>query len=331
MTDNLVSAQSLSKLFKVKRKKEGLLNIIGSVINPDYHEVAAVKEISFSIAKGDIVAFIGPNGAGKSTTIKMLTGILFPSSGVVSVCGMNPTSDREKLAFKIGAVFGQKSQLWYHLPAVDSFKLLAKIYELDHNEFQSRLNFLLDFFEIHRFADTPVRKLSLGQRMRCELVASLLHKPEVLFLDEPTIGMDIVVKQQVRDLIRFFNREEHVTVFLTSHDAGDIADLANRAIIINKGELLRDCSITDLRAKYLRTKTVRLMLTDASDFKFDGVRIIEKTKHQIVLETAEDTLQLDKLLRYTINNYEVQDIVIEPPPMEEIIASIYKGFSDEPV
>lgn len=331
MTDNLVSAKSLSKLFKVKRKKEGLLNIIGSVLNPDYHEIAAVKEISFSIAKGDIVAFIGPNGAGKSTTIKMLTGILFPSSGVVSVCGMNPTSDREKLAFKIGAVFGQKSQLWYHLPAVDSFKLLAKIYELDHNEFQKRLQFLFDFFEMHRFSDTPVRKLSLGQRMRCELVASLLHKPEVLFLDEPTIGMDIVVKQQVRDLIRFFNREEHVTVFLTSHDAGDIADLANRAIVINKGELLQDCSIAELRAKYLRTKTVRLMLTDASNFKFDGVRVIEQSKHQIVLETAEDTLQLDKLLRYTISNYEVQDIVIEPPPMEEIIASIYKGFRDEPV
>ena len=330
MTDNLVSAKRLSKIFRVKRKKEGLLNIIGSVLNPDYHDVAAVKEISFSIAKGDIVAFIGPNGAGKSTTVKMLTGILFPSSGVVSVCGMSPTSEREKLAFKIGAVFGQKSQLWYHLPAVDSFKLLAKIYELDHNAFQNRLNFLLDFFEIHRFSDTPVRKLSLGQRMRCELVASLLHKPEVLFLDEPTIGMDIVVKQQVRDLIRFFNREEHVTVFLTSHDAGDIADLANRAIIINKGELLQDCSIADLRTKYLRTKTVRLMLTDASDFKFDGVRVIEKSKHQIVLETAEDTLQLDKLLRYTISNYEVQDIVIEPPPMEEIIATIYKGFSNEP-
>ena len=330
MTDNLVSAKRLSKIFRVKRKKEGLLNIIGSVLNPDYHDVAAVKEISFSIAKGDIVAFIGPNGAGKSTTVKMLTGILFPSSGVVSVCGMSPTSEREKLAFKIGAVFGQKSQLWYHLPAVDSFKLLAKIYELDHNAFQNRLNFLLDFFEIHRFSDTPVRKLSLGQRMRCELVASLLHKPEVLFLDEPTIGMDIVVKQQVRDLIRFFYREEHVTVFLTSHDAGDIADLANRAIIINKGELLQDCSIADLRTKYLRTKTVRLMLTDASDFKFDGVRVIEKSKHQIVLETAEDTLQLDKLLRYTISNYEVQDIVIEPPPMEEIIATIYKGFSNEP-
>ena len=192
------------------------------------------------------MAFIGPNGAGKSTTIKMLTGILHPTSGEATVLGLTPWKDRERLSYKIGSVFGQKSQLWYHLPPIDTFNLLGKIYEMDQSEQIKRRDFLVETFEIGDLMKTPVRKLSLGQRMRCEIAASLLHKPEVIFLDEPTIGLDVVARQNVRQTLKQWNDQEKATIFLTSHDVGDIEYLAGRVVIINHGQIVLDDQVKTL-------------------------------------------------------------------------------------
>ena len=199
--------------------------------------------------------FLGPNGAGKSTTIKMLTGILHPTSGEAKVLGLTPWREREKLAFRIGAVFGQKSQLWYHLPPIDTFDLISRIYELNRSDYLTRRDDLIDRFELGPYLHTPVRKLSLGERMRCEIAGSFLHRPQLLFLDEPTIGLDVVVKQRIRELIRELNRDEGTTVFLTSHDAGDMEELCSRAVVIHHGGILLDAPVDRLKREVLNRKT----------------------------------------------------------------------------
>lgn len=213
-------------------------------------QVVSVDGISFDVSEGQAVAFIGPNGAGKSTTIRMLTGILRASAGSASVLGYNPWNDRTKLAYEMGAVFGQRSQLWYHLPPSDTFELLAHVYNLDKAVFKKRRDMLVERFNLGEFLQTPVRKLSLGQRMRAEVAASLLHKPRLLFLDEPTIGLDIDARQQLRELIREWNREDGLTVFLTSHDTGDIEGVAQRVIVINHGSIVLDDSVENMRRDF---------------------------------------------------------------------------------
>src|SRR6185295_2907684 len=219
-------------------------------------ELVAVDGITMDVPEGQAVAFIGPNGAGKSTTIKMLTGILHPTSGDVSVLGFTPWRERRRLAYHIGAVFGQRSQLWYHLPAGDTFELLARVYNIERSAFVKTRDLLIDRFALGPFLEIPVRKLSLGQRMRAEVAASLLHRPKVLFLDEPTIGLDVIARQELRDLIREWNRQEGLTVFLTSHDAGDIEHVAERVIVINHGRVVLDDQVADVRRQYLGSKVV---------------------------------------------------------------------------
>jgi ABC-2 type transport system ATP-binding protein len=237
-----VRVNNLRKVYEV-HKRRGLFR-------REKLDVVSVDGVSFDVPMGQALAFIGPNGAGKSTTIRMLTGILRPTSGDARVLGLTPWKDRAKLAHNIGAVFGQRSQLWYHLPASDTFELLARVYNLDAREFKSRRDELIERFNLAEFLDVPVRKLSLGQRMRAEVAASLLHKPRLLLLDEPTIGLDINARQQLRDLIRQWNREEGLTVFLTSHDTGDIESVAERVIVINHGRLVLDDKVENLRRKF---------------------------------------------------------------------------------
>jgi len=241
-----ITTQNLSKIYRTRVKGEGLGASFRALVKPERKDVHAVKNIDLTVEKGDIVAFIGPNGAGKSTFIKMLCGILHPTSGEISVLGMSPVKERRKLAMRIGTVFGQKSQLWLHLPALDSFTLLAAIYEVSDAERKRRVAELSEVFELGEFLNTPVRKLSLGQRIRCEVAASLLHDPELLFLDEPTIGLDVVVKQAIRELIRRRNKESGTTVFLTSHDPADIEHLCRRAVVIDHGDLILDTSVDNL-------------------------------------------------------------------------------------
>lgn len=241
-----ITVHQLQKIFQTKRKAAGLGASVRALFKPEYSTVEAVRGISFRMEEGELLGFIGPNGAGKSTTIKMLTGILHPSDGNASVLGFTPWKERQKLAFHIGTVFGQRPQLWYHLPAIDTFMLFGKIYELDDRETKKRVDFLSEAFEIRDLLETPVRKLSLGQRMRCEVAASLLHRPKLLLLDEPSIGLDVVAKQHIRDAIRRMNQEEDVGVLLTSHDAGDLEALCKRVIIVNHGQIVYEDKVSNL-------------------------------------------------------------------------------------
>ena len=235
---------------------------IKSMFKPKYKIVHAVKNINLNIEKGEIIAFIGPNGAGKSTTIKMLTGILYPDSGSIKVMGIDPVKERKKLAYEIGTVFGQKEQLWTHLTPYDNFKFFAAIYDIPNSVAEKKINELIMLFELNDFINTPVRNLSLGQRIRCEIVASLIHEPKVLFLDEPTIGLDPVVKENIRSLIKRMNKEYKTTIFLTSHDVSDSEKLCKRVIIINNGQVVLDDSMENLKYHYLNKKIVEVKMKE---------------------------------------------------------------------
>lgn len=322
--DSIITLDRLSKTFLTRQKEPGLVGSFRSIFRPKVVSQDAVKGITMSVGRGETLAFIGPNGAGKSTTIKMLTGILHPSSGEARVLGLVPWKDREKLAFRVGSVFGQKSQLWYHLPPVDTFDLLAKIYELDHQTYRRRRDYLVDVFEIGEFLKTPVRKLSLGQRMRCEIAASLLHNPEVIFLDEPTIGLDVVAKQKIRDLIRVMNKEEGTTIFLTSHDAGDIEQLCRRAIIMDHGEIIYDDTVNSLKRDYLRNKNVDLKLGTAwDDPTLPGVKVLKAKDYGVKLEVDCERQSIEFVISRVLARFRVLDMTISDPPMETIIALIY--------
>lgn len=325
--EKIIEVKNLNKEFASKIKLSGFRNSLKALFRPDYQKMKAVDNISFSVAKGEKIAFIGPNGAGKSTTIKMLTGILYPSSGEVKVDNLVPWQDRKKLAFKIGTVFGQKPQLWYHLPAMDTFYLFGKIYELDQAKFKKRLDFLIDKFQVGEFVNQPVRKLSLGQRMRCEMIASLIHQPKILFLDEPTIGLDVVAKQHLREVLNLMNREEETTIFITSHDAGDLEKIADRVIVIDRGKVIFDGTVKSFKAKYAWYKLIDLQLADNhinTNLNLKGVKILSKEKLNLKLEVDIKKISVKEVIDKLLNTYQVADITISEMPMEEIIANIYE-------
>jgi ABC-2 type transport system ATP-binding protein len=321
-----IKVQNLTKTFVTRKKQKGLKGSLRAVFNPIRQETRAVKGITFTVDEGERVAFIGPNGAGKSTTIKMLVGILYPTSGQAQVLGMTPWEKRRRLSYRIGAVFGQKSQLWYHLPPADSFDLLAHIYELDPAAYEQRLAYLVDLFQIGDYLQVPVRKLSLGERMRCEIAASLLHRPRILFLDEPTIGLDVVVKQRIRDLILDLNEQEDVTIFLTSHDAGDVAVLCRRAMVINHGEVIYDGRVSTLKRDYIHTKTISMKLGQPWEgFEAEGVRLLKQKGYGVKLEVNTATASIEDVMGRLLTEYEIVDLNVDNPPMEEIIARIYEA------
>lgn len=323
---NAIEVKNLTKTFRVKIKLPGLKNSFKSLFKPQYRWVEAVKDLQFTVKSGETLAFIGPNGSGKSTTIKMLTGILFPTSGEAQVLGFNPWKERKKLAFHIGSVFGQKSQLWYHLPAMETFYLFSRIYELDSQTFRQRLDYLINLLEIGSFIHTPVRKLSLGQRMRAELIACLLHKPSIIFLDEPTIGLDVVAKQTLREYIRTINRTEGTTIFITSHDAGDIETLCERVIILNSGRIIYDHEVSQLKKTYFHQRIIEVTLSTPhkDPFTYRSCTLLESTdyKFRIAVDTYRDSTR--DVVNQLMSQYDVEDITITEPPLEEIIRQIYK-------
>ncbi|MFA5917140.1 MAG: ATP-binding cassette domain-containing protein [Candidatus Gracilibacteria bacterium] len=317
--------KNLEKTFKVEVKKSGFINRLKSIFKPEYKQIKAVDGINLEINAGEKIAFLGPNGAGKSTTIKMLTGILTKTSGELSVLGLDPTNDRKKLVYQIGAVFGQTSRLWYHLTAKDTFLLFSKIFDIKKEDYEKRIEFLINEFEIKEFLNTPVRKLSLGQRMRCEVVASLIHNPKVLFLDEPTIGLDIIAKQKLRDIINKINREENTTVFLTSHDIGDVEEICDRVIVINYGRVIYDGNIKELKKNHIKTKIIKVKFEKTYDnFEFgEGVKILENKGNYLELEIKNDKTILSKVLDLLSKKYFFEDINITEPTMEDIIKTFY--------
>ena len=285
----------------------------------------AVDGISFDVEEGETLAFIGPNGAGKSTTIKMLTGILFPTSGDIKVLGLNPSKDRIKLSYQIGSVFGQKEQLWVHLSAYENFKFFGSIYDLKKKELEDRIEELATIFDIKEFMYQPVKNLSLGQRMKCEMVASLLHNPKMMFFDEPTIGLDPIAKETLRNLIKKINKEFGTTIFFTSHDVGDIEEVCKRVIIINNGKIVLDDSMKNLKYHHLNKKIVEVNLNKNVKLeKKEGINVLKAKDTLYKIEVDMNKTTMNELMSL-FNADDIQDITISSTPLEDIIKDIYRS------
>lgn len=321
-----IRVNQLSKIFEVRQTSPGIFGAIKGLFVSKKHHVNAIQDLTFEIKRGERVAFIGPNGAGKSTTIKMLTGILHPTAGNLEVLGIVPWEDRHSLGFKIGTVFGQRTQLWYHLPPSDTFALLAKIYELNPKDYADRIQELTEIFDLSPFLHKPVRQLSLGERMRCEIVASLLHRPQILFLDEPTIGLDINAKLMIRDLLNKLSEDHGTTLFLTSHDTADIEQVCDRVIVLDQGRLIQDSSIKELKKTYIKKKILTLLTSeDPSPLKLSGVEMMDMTAHHITYEVDLSVIPIDKVIQEAFKTTSVKDVTIEDPSMEEIIRELYRS------
>ena len=321
---SIIKVENLQKTFKVKLKEKGFIGSLKSIIKPKYKYIKAVKNINFEVEKGEIIAFIGPNGAGKSTTIKMLTGILYPDKGQIKVLDINPIKERKKLAYQIGTVFGQKEQLWTHLTPYDNFKFFGSIYDIPENIIEKKIQEFIELFELEEFINTPVRNLSLGQRIRCEIVASLIHEPKVLFLDEPTIGLDPVVKENIRTLIKRMNKEYKTTIFLTSHDVGDIEKLCKRVIIINNGQIVLDDTMENLKYHYLNKKIVEVKMKEKVNLEDEeGITILKDKGYNLKIEVDTQKRSVTDAIKL-LNPDNIIDINISNIPLENIISNIYK-------
>ena len=323
---NIIEISNLKKeyKYKVKDKEKGFLH---NLLNENTKILSAVNDISLTIKKGETVAFIGPNGAGKSTTIKMLTGILYPTKGKIKVCGLTPIVDRDKLAYKIGTVFGQRSQLLPNLPLTESMEMFGVMYDMDRNSIKERAKELINLFELNDFVDQPIRKLSLGQRMRAEIAVSLFHKPEIIFLDEPTIGLDVVSKKNLRDLLRKINEEQGVTIFLTSHDTEDIESICDRCIIINKGNIIIDLPTKKLMNEYIKSK--KISINPINELKIypdlsKGLTYLVKEKNHVEIKVENDIITTKDAMQILIEKFDIDDINIENESLENIIRGIYE-------
>ncbi len=321
----------LSKYFRARPAAPTGLRRFGALLSPrPAVTVPAVRELSFTIASGERVAFMGPNGAGKSTTLKMLTGILQPSSGHAAVAGFVPWRERRRLAHRIGIVFGQRSQLWHHLPVRRSFELIGRMYGLERGVSRARVACLADTFAVDRLLDRPVAQLSLGQRLRCEIVAALLHAPTVLLLDEPTIGLDVTAKAALRDHLNALSRAEGTTVLLTSHDTGDIERICERVIIIDQGRWLLDQPLDALRRRFLRHRIVVLVTEEeASDLAMAGVGVVAREPHRATFAVEIAVTPIERFVAAALAGLTVRDLVIENPPLEDIVKAIYRGETEE--
>ena len=320
----VIKVEKLSKIFKIKIKEKGFKGSLKSIVKPKYKIVKAVNNISFEVEKGEMIAFIGPNGAGKSTSIKMMTGILFPDKGKIDILGLNPSKDRKQLAYSIGCVFGQKEQLWTHLTPYDNFKFFGAIYDIPESRVEKKSEELRELFELDEFINTPVRNLSLGQRIRCEIVASLIHEPKILFLDEPTIGLDPVVKEKIRTLIKRMNKEYKTTVVLTSHDVSDIEKLCKRVIIVNKGQIVLDDTMENLKYHYLNKKIIDVKMKEKVNLDdVKGITILKDKDYNLKLEVDLKKKNISDAINL-LNTDNIIDINISNVPLEEIISEIYK-------
>lgn len=324
---SFISVKHIKKTFKVPIKTNGSFGTLKSFFNRKYNYINAIDDISFSIKKGEIVGYIGPNGAGKSTTIKILSGILVPDSGSVVIDKMTPWIDRKKYVSNIGVVFGSRSQLWWDIPAIDSFKLLKDIYKISNDEFEKNLNELIDLLNLKDIINIPVRQLSLGNRMKCEIAASLLHRPKILFLDEPTIGLDAVSKKMVRDFIKKINKQNKITIILTTHDMSDIEALAKRIILIGKGRLLYDGTLTNLKNNYDYLKMIKVISKEHIKLKKNYIvkQINKKDEMDFIIDTRK--IELSSFIKIISSKVAIKDIDIISSNIDDIIVKLYEEYN----
>ena len=323
---SFIEVKSISKEFKVNKRSAGIPGMIANMFVPKYEIKQAVNDLSFTIEKGEMVGFIGPNGAGKSSTIKMLSGILCPDKGSISVAGYIPYKQRKSYVGKIGVVFGQKSQLQWDLPVIDSFELLRAIYRIPEDKYKKNLERFTEMLDMKGFLNQPVRQLSLGQRMRSDIVASLLHSPEIVFFDEPTIGVDIIGKETIRNFIRELNEQDKVTMIFTTHDMQDIEQTCKRIIIIDKGTMMYDGSLQDIRVKY---GTTRCLIAEFNE------EVVVEPISKVAIENLGDrkmsftfdnnVVDVNKLMHEILGKYSVRDITVAEPEIESIIHKMYNG------
>jgi ABC-2 type transport system ATP-binding protein len=328
--EEVIVAENLSKDFKSYKKGAGVMASLKGLIKREYTKKSALHDVSLRVNKGEILGLIGPNGAGKSTLIKILSGVLYPDSGSVSVLGFSPWKDRLKYTMHLGVVFGQKTQLSWDLPAVDSFELNRGIYDISDKDYERRLKMMVRLLEAEEFINKPVRQLSLGERMRCEIIQALLHNPEIVFFDEPTIGLDIIAKEKVRDFILEINRKYGTTFILTTHDMGDIEKLCDRVMIINHGTIVYDGLLGAVRKKFANKKILDCKFLEPDipkNFVMKGCKTLERKKHQLTIELDLGENQLRRVVDKIIQDYgsELDDLAITDPPIEEIIAAIYRS------
>lgn len=320
-----VRVEHLKKYYQVFEKGPGVLASIRSIFKRSYKSVRAVDDISFSISEGELVGFIGPNGAGKTTTLKVLSGLLYPTGGFVQVLGFTPWERRSDFLKQISLVMGQKNQLWWDLPAMETFNLNRAIYEIPQKAFRENLEELVKLLDVGDLLNTPVRKLSLGQRMKMELIASLLPRPNVLFLDEPTIGLDIVAQEKMREFIKEYNKRYDATILLTSHYMGDVAKLASRVIIIDKGKILFDGKLDEIVERYAKEKVIKIILSRDIDIKeiaqIGKIKIFEFPKAIVSVPREAAPVAAAQVLQ----KFPVVDLTIEETPIEEIIREIFTG------
>ncbi len=326
---SFIEVKDVSKSFRINKRSAGVMGMLSNLVAPKYEKKQAVDHISFSIEEGEMVGFIGPNGAGKSTTIKMLSGILFPDEGDIRVNGYIPYKQRKDYVGSIGVVFGQKSQLQWDLPVIDSFELLKAIYRIPDEVYKKNLGRFTDMLDMGGFINQPVRQLSLGQRMRADIVAALLHSPKIVFFDEPTIGVDVVGKETIRTFIRELNREDGVTMLFTTHDMQDIEKTCNRLIIIDKGAKVYDGSLQGIRNTYGTTRQLDVEFGSSQDIQpILGVEIMDleqedSRKKRFIFDNKE--IQINQLMNHLLTKYDVRDINVSEPEIERIIRKIYDG------
>lgn len=322
----MIEIKSLTKEFKTAVREEGVLGMFKTLFSTKYEVKSAVNNISLKINDGEMVGYIGSNGAGKSTTIKMMCGILTPTNGSIEIDGVEPYKKRKVIASKIGVVFGQKTQLWWDIPLIESFKVLKEIYRISDIDYQERLNFLYEVLGIKDFVNQPVRTLSLGQRMRADLAAAWLHNPKILFLDEPTIGLDVLVKEKIRNAIKMMNEKFNTTVILTTHDMKDIEDLCKRIIIIDKGNIIYDGTLENVKYRFgdLRTLTVTLRnkKTDDELYNYEGkLKFLrdEENENKLIIKFNAQEITLETVINYAFNQLGVTDMKVEEIGIEDVV------------
>jgi len=320
----MIELINVSKTFKVSRRNAGLKEAFTSLFRRNYTYIQALRNVSFRINDGEMVGYIGPNGAGKSTTIKIMSGILYPDSGECIIDGLVPYKHRREHVRNIGVVFGQRSQLWWDVPVIDSFELLRDIYDVDEHVYRRNLEELIELLDLKEIIRTPARQLSLGQRMRCEIAASFLHNPRILFLDEPTIGLDAVSKLAVRDFIRKMNQEKKTTVILTTHDMQDIEALTERILLIGRGQILLDGSISELKTRNSRMKKITLQYDKGQFSLSDGISLVSQVNGQAVFQVDTSVISVREAIEQLSKNADIKDLSVTGASIDEIVVSLYE-------